>query len=242
MTYETFRPDTIKIFRNFTESLTFPIDIRFQVTNGNGSITLHVCQLLHAQPNFKVTIGGNEYTILAIDDDDNTITVEGEDPIIVSSFELYKPYFFYGSPIQTGMELTKETEVNIPHVPMVYFNPGNDRDGNGIEPQNKLANGDLYFLTKSNTLEWLNEQSYSEGVRPMRRLQQYYVDQMIEKGVSLFDIIPSGKIFKVDDYPKFGVYVREKGIAQNKWSDQLSGCGFPLDDLGIWDDGKCHDC
>ena len=242
MIYQTFRPDTIKIFRAFTESLIFPIDIRFQVINGDGTITLHVCQLLHAQPNFKVTIGGNDYSIEEIDDDANTITVKGNQPITVTSFELYKPYFFYGSPIQTGEELTKESEVNIPHVPMVYFNPDKDKDQNNASPTSKLVNGDLYFLTKSNTLQWLNEQTYIEGVRPMRRLQQYFVDQMIEKGVSLFDIIPAGKSFSVDDYPKFGVYVREKGVSQNKWSDQLSGCGFPLEDLGIWDDGKCHDC
>lgn len=242
MSYKTYRPDTIKIFRTFTESLTFPINIKSIINNNDGTLTLTVCELIHAQPGFEVTIETASYLITAIDDDLNTITVKGTTPITVTTFDLYKPFFFYGHPIQTGMELAKESEVNIPHVPMVYFRPDKDVDNNDITPINKEANGELYFLTKSNTLQWLNEQTYNEGVRPMRRLQEYYVDRMIEQGVSIFDIIPAGHEFSVSDYPKFGVYITEKGTQQNKWTDQLSGCGMPLGGLGIWDDGKCHIC
>lgn len=238
----TYRPDTIKIFRDFTESLTFPIEINSVVLNPDNTQTIFVCRLLHAQPNFSITIGAENYLIIAIDDDLNTITVSGSDPIAAVSFYLYKPYFFYGTPIQTGMELNKESEVNIPHTPMVYLRPDRDEDPNDIDPIARRCNGDLFFLTKSNNVEWLNEQLYDEGVRPMQRLQQYFVDQMIEVGVSIFNIIPAQKTFKPLDYPRFGVYITEKGIKQNKWSDQLSGRGFALEGLGLWDDGKCHDC
>lgn len=240
----TYRPDTIKILRDFTESLIFPINIKTVVDHGDGTFTLYVCKLLHAQPGFSITIEDNNYLITNIDDDENTntITVSGTAPITIRYFELYKPYFFYGTPIQTGMELNKESEVNIPHTPMVYFNPGNDGDMNDLDPQNKLINGGLFWLTNSNNLEWLNEDSYKYGVRPMRRLGQYYIDQMIEIGFSIFNILPANKMFRIDDYPKFGVYITEKGHVQNKWTDQLGGCGTKIGDLGIWDDGLCHDC
>jgi len=238
----TYRPDTIKVFRSFTESLIYPIDIKSVVNNVNGTYTLSVCRLLHAQPNFKITIGATEYKITAIDDDLNTITVEGTTPITATSFELYKPYFFYGTLLQMNVELTNQAAVNIPHVPMVFFQiPFVDTDYNDTDPINKSVTGDLFFLTQGDNFKWLNEQAFDEGVRPMRRLQQYYVDQMIELGMSIFNIVPANQEFKVGDLPKVGVQTR-KGTEKSWWCDNLSGCSMHMEGLGLWDDGKCHGC
>lgn len=238
----SYRKSTIKIFRDLVESMTFPIDIRTIVTDSDGNYVLYVCDIYHAQPNFTVEINAETYTIVAIDSEENTITLSGAVPIIVTSFELYKPFFFYGTPTQTNMELSKESQVNIKHVPMVYMIvPFDDVDQNDISPITKTISGDLFFLTQSNNLTWLNEQAFDEGVMPMRRLAENLVQKMIET-ISVFDILPDKKSFKMKDYPKFGVQIQGKGVNLSYWNDNLSGCSMRIESLGIWDDGKCDVC
>lgn len=237
----SYRKSTIDIFRDLVESMTFPVSIRTIVTNSDGTFSLYVCNIYHAQPNFTVEINSESYTIISIDSENKIITVGGLVPITVYLFELYHPYFFFGTPISTGVELNKESQVNIPHVPMVYFAlPFDDVNNNDLTPINKTITGDLYFLTQGNNFQWLNEQAYNEGVMPMRRLQENLEQKMIE-AISIFDILPENESFKIRDFPKFGVYL-SKGVEKSQWSDQLSGCSMRIDSLGIWDNGKCDDC
>lgn len=237
----SYRKSTIDIMRELVESMTFPVQILAVEPIDSNIQKLHVCDIFHAQPDFSVVIDSIVYRISEVDDVEKTITIIGTATVVVDSFELYKPYFFYGTPIQTGMELNKESEQNIPHVPMVYFAlPFDDTDQNDLSPITRKITGDLYFLTQGDNLQWLNEQAFQQGVKPMRRLQQSLEARMKEI-VGVFDIFPAGQSFEVRDFPKFGVFITN-GQKKSMWSDNLSGCKMRINNLGIWVNEVCEVC
>lgn len=238
----SYRKSTIDLLRDIANAMTFTVEIKSVTQNTDGTQTLSVCDIFHAQSDFTVTIDSYSYSITAIDANAKTITVKGTPTITATSFDLYKPYFFFGTPIQTGMELNKESEVNIEHTPMIYLAiPYQDKDSYDNSPITRQTTFDLYFLTKGSDGEWLNERLFDEGVFPMRRLMENFVQAIIDE-VKTFDIIPASQISAPKDFPNFGVYLQGKGIPKRMWTDKLSGTMLHFDGIGVWDDGLCKDC
>src|ERR1700751_1559070 len=113
-----YKQSSIDIIDNIISSLEFPVEIKTYVNNGVGNHTLTVCDMYHAQPGFVVTIGGKKYTITDIipatklfceAPTNDVIKIKGDaSNITATTFDLYKPFFFYGTPIAEGMELAQE--------------------------------------------------------------------------------------------------------------------------------------
>lgn len=216
--------------------MTFPVIITSVEMNDDGTQTLTVCDLYHAQEGFPVNIGGNEYIIREITYP-NIMRVSGTPEIEPQTFELYHPIFKHGTPIATGMEIGKIPEAN-DKTPMVWFMEQFDDDIFYKEesPFERRSRFKLFFLTQGDHAKWLTEEAYEKAIIPMRRLQEKFEQEMIAND-SLFNMDDCQ--VTVRNYAKFGVFIVEKGMPTGLFKDKLSGCEMDIKSLDIYRLGIC---
>ena len=231
-----YRRTMVDIFRDLVASMTFPVTIDSQSASGN-TWTLIVCDLYHAEVGRTVTIGGNDYVIASIDSDTNTMVVTGADPIVVTTFNLYLPFYFHGTPIATDDELVKENEANS-KTPMIWLLEtfGEEREQDPLSMHDRYFTGKLFFLTQADHEKWLTDEAYIKAIEPMDRLAQTFITY-IESNPGDFDL-PTLK-YKIDSYAKFGVYITNKGMEKNMFADKLSGVGISFSPLTLQKGGIC---
>src|SRR3989304_3963435 len=172
-----YKQNSIDIIGAVVSSMTFPVSITNVSSVGNVH-TLTVCDLYHSQAGFTVTIGGNDYLITQVLEPD-TIIVTGTAPIIVSSFNLYTPFYFHGTPIETNIELAQEKNA-FDKTPMVWF-LGNFTDrffDDSEDTREREIRFRLFFLTQANHEKWLVDDAYLNAIKPMRNLSEQFVEKL----------------------------------------------------------------
>lgn len=234
-----YRRNLIDIIRDQVEAMTFPVTITDQTTNADGSITLLCCDIYHAQPSRHVTIGGNDYKIVSIDDVSSTITVTGTVVITATTFNLYTPFFFSESPINIDNTL-KAIPLEENKTPMVYMllKYSEDYDDDEFEELNveRKSTFTLYFLTQSYPASWLIGDFMTNAVKPMERLMQNF-EQQLKNNIKMFDMVDARNSGTVN--PRFGVYINNKGDLKSYTADDLSGTQMDFN-LNIFRDRSCH--
>lgn len=232
----SYRADTIDILRSVVEAMRFPVTIKSVVEDSSGTFTLTVCDLYHAQPTFSVEIDGNSYTIVSVEHP-GTLVLTGTAPITADSFELYRPYFYHGTPIATGEELKQEDNA-FDKTPMVWaleqFEDVFHRDPD--DPVDRETTIRLFFLTQGDNELWTTADAYANAIKPMRRLQECFSDALAAD-TARFSYVPAEETVK--NYAKFGVYIQDKGSTRRLFADQLAGCEMPLSPLVIMKSGIC---
>lgn len=216
------RESLIDILKPIVEAMVFPIRIYKNDVNGI-DYKLHVNNVYHSQIGFEAIIGGNPYTIKEVNYSLNILTVTdetGTTPITVTEFNLYEPYFFHGTPIETGAELMPINDAS-KKTPMIWVMDGfTDTDDEDAESTtDRISKPRIFFLTQCNFNKVTN-QLHDEYERPMRSLKNSF-EKAIKNEWALFDTID----WKVDviAYNKFGVYIQNKGVPDSLFADQLSG-------------------
>lgn len=239
-----YRVPTIDIIGEAVAAMQFPVVINSVVEVEPTIFLLDVCDVMHAQKGFVISVGGNDYTIQSVAAP-NIIYAKGAQPITVASFEMYHPHFFHGTPISTGVELDKKKQA-FDKIPMVWFleqfTDTFNTDNNS--PIERKIKGRLFFLSTGNPKDWQTEQAWRDGILPMARLQERFEKQLMEMNW-LFQTEASQNepAFEYDTeyYHQFGVYITNKGMPEQLWTDKLSGVEMNFQQLRIFRDGLCKD-
>lgn len=237
----SYRPLAIDIIGQAVGAMTFPVEVKKVVQNNDGTQTLTVCDAFHAQAGFPVVIDEVEYQITAVEYNPDKITVSGSTTITADGFELYHPYFFHGTPIATGVELSNQTD-SFMKTPMVWMMEQYDEEIylNNHNPYDRTLSVRLFFLTQGDHENWETSDAYQNAIIPMRRLQERFEQLMIDSPDKFNTDVLSVEIL---NYAKFGVYINNKGMPKGLFADKLSGCEMNLRDLNIYRDfGTCEPC
>jgi len=221
-----YSENSIDIFRKVVEAMTFPISIK-SVSKSGKEYTLKVCNIYHSQPGFEVTIGGKKYVI--VDYSDETTLIVKEDSsleknypptIAATSFDLYKPYFFHGTPIGTEEQLVKIDDAS-KKTPMVWMLENYiDEPYDEFSAFEKDVNAKWFFLTQCDPEQMQSPELNHNCIKPMERLAQEFLKKL--------NNLPAR--FYMDEYrpqfithSKFGVYITNKGVQKSMFNDKLSG-------------------
>lgn len=229
-----YKRDIIDIIRSVVSSMTFPVTIQSVIADG-GNYVLTVDDIYHAQPTFAQTIDGTLFKIVDIDADANTITLSTTDVSVDitffdthTSFDLYTPYFYHGTPIATNDELQDKKRAKN-KTPMVWFLEQFEETffeyGGRKERDSSIR---LFFLTQAKHKDWQTDDAYHNAIQPMHRLAENFIDALKaykEDCRLVFNTEDEQKLtIKRRNYAQFGVYISMKGMEENLFADQLSGC------------------
>lgn len=215
------------ILSDTISSMSFPVSI-YKIAFAGNTYTLNVDDVYHAQVGEQniVTIGGNPYTITSVaygdrecDNSFDVLTVEdtqGSGAISVDSFNMYAPFFIYGTLTETGTELPTD---NSQCTPMIFLRLDETLDEtfheDPADPHERDTACELAFLTQG-VYEEKTQQLLDGGVTPMRRLMANFFEALKAevKTYETYDFNPKAKY-----YTK--VYVRDS--KKQLWSNKLSG-------------------
>ena len=246
-----YKQSSIDIIGNIISSLEFPVTIMSVANLGNGNHTLTVCDMYHAQPGFEVVIGGKKYLITDIEasvsDECGTrtydkIKVKGDaSNITATTFDMYEPFFFYGTPMAEGTELS--AVISSKDKTPMYWLRLDDFSETFYEDlrqrKERTLKFRLYPLSFSDHEKWVTAEAKRYVVDPMRRLAEIFVAK-IRDTPARFDRdnlqwdVPSV-------YPKFGVISINRGVENSLWHDKLGGVELSMT-LTIYKDQGCEKC
>jgi hypothetical protein len=224
----------VDILRGCLESMTFPVTVN-SVEVVLGTYVLSVCDIYHAQPSYKQTINDVLFKIEDIDADENTITLSTTEEIEedfwdnITTFNLYTPYFFHGTPIATGETELKQIKVKQDKTPLMWLleqfkERGTDDELNVIERTVDLR---LFFLTHDNQRDWKTDDAHRYAVQPMRRLAENFKRHLKTYKVDCKRVFDADKLeYDFLNYARFGVYIKDRGVEKNLFSDSLAGVEF----------------
>lgn len=229
-----YKESAIDILSEIIGDMYFSVSVKGYTNMGGGKHVLTVCDMYYAQPGFSVIIGGKKYKITeiipAVHPDCSIGTmdvmkVEGDASNITANvFDLYKPKFFYGTPIQQGVELGKKEELGgTDYTPMFWLNWGTLRNKfyhNETENKDRDMTIEFYALTQSDNDAWVTDQFKKNAVDPMERMMQLFFNK-VQAMSWRFDEYSLNEEYSY--LPRFGVYLTNKGMEKSLWSNRLSG-------------------
>lgn len=213
------------ILSEITAGMSFPVSYDSVTDNAGDSFTLNgVCDFHHVQPGFTVTIGGHDYLIVDYDATAKTITVEGTDPLSALTFNLYKPIFVHGTPMQQEAEL-KKISLSV-KTPMIYLMEPyhTENDYTALTSIDQRCDFTLCFLTQADIPKWLTKDFYHKSITPMKSLMEDTIQALVDS--NLFYNVKQKAEPKF--YTKFGINIKEQGTKQPYFSENLSGVGVDL--------------
>lgn len=242
----------IDVIGSLISPMTFPVEILTASNLGAGKHSLEVCNMWHAQPGFEVTIGGKKYLIEDIEDsvsdECGTRTVDkikvkgATGNITAKTFDLYKPFFFYGTPMAEGTELSA-VKSSKDKTPMYWLrlddfsNHGYTNDG--LERRERDIKFRIYPLSFSDHEKYTTEVAKKYVVDPMYRMAEVLI-KAIENNPGRFDTdnftwdIPAV-------FPKFGVISINRGVEKALWHDKLGGVELNIN-LTVYRQNVCDEC
>jgi len=214
------RKETVDIVKDLVSSMSFTFVGKAIIDNG-GTYTFTTCNTYHLQECFKVTIDGAVFTITDVNSD-VSITVK---PVLdstpaptVLTFSIYNPYYFYGTVIQTNLELEQISNSSA-KTPMIYLlEVAEDKffsNDNQLERESDLR---IFFLTQANFVDWKTQDTYENAISPMRSLAYSFIDTLKES-----KIIGRFNEYRLTNHTKFGVYMTDKGYEKRIFNDNLAG-------------------
>lgn len=228
-----YKQSSIDIIGEIISSLTFPVIIKQVVNNGNGVHTLSVCDMYHAQPGFYVTIGTKKYLITGItpavydpcgNSTNDVLVIKGDAAnITATTFNMYAPFYFYGTPMAEGTELSQVNQAK-DKIPMYWLRLDDFSEKffeNGTENKEREIKFRLYPLTTSDHEKWVTSQGINFAVNPMHRLAEMFVEK-VKAMPERFDV--NELVWDIPAvYPKFGVISINRGVEKSLWHDKLGG-------------------
>lgn len=221
--------------------MTFPVEYK-SISSTATTVTLEgICDIRHVQPNKVITVNsvnyrvksytavGSNFSILL------TKTTGQPNPPDSGTFELYKPAFFHGTPIQQQLEFGHIKDQQL-KTPMIYLmEPYRcDIDGNWDSSIYSRTDVTICFLAEAAVDGKTTNELQSDAVKPMYNLCQDFVAQMIEARMFYTDELK----YKITPHTKFGIYVKDAGVKQTVFNEKLSGVSLDIR-LELYCDQSC---
>jgi hypothetical protein len=218
---EMKRAETVDIVKDLVKSMSFTMDITLINDNGDGTYTLYACNTYHLQECFKVLYEGANWIVTNVDKN-TSITIK---PVLDSTpaptaleLDIYDPYYFHGTVIQTNLELEQISNSNL-KTPMIYLlEVLEDTFFNRDEKIERESDLRLFFLTQANFTDWKTQDSYANAIEPMRSLCYSFIDTLNSS-----KIISNFAQYRIINHTKFGVYMTDKGYEKRIFNDNLAG-------------------
>lgn len=191
---------------------------------GSGKYKLLTDNTYWLRPDKPIVIDGLNYQIdsFALNE---WIVVKGNIKPVVTSFEIYKPFFKNGTPRATNNELI-QIEDSVDKTPFIWLLEINRErivvdELSPVESENSLR---LFFLDQTNFEDYNTGDHYVNVIEPMTNLVEEFI---IELGkYSKFDEV---KEYVKINWAKFGVFVTDNGVERKILNDFLSGIEVQLD-------------
>lgn len=232
---------TTDIIASVVAAMPVGMEINSVALNEPNTYLLDVCDVRWAQKGFTVLIDAIEYTILSVNYP-NEIIVTGAQPITAVAFDLYRPFFFHGTPLSMNVELDKKKNAK-DKIPMVWLmeqfvDTFQTSSNNPIERKSRLQ---IFFLSTGDRANWQTDDAYKYGILPMQRMQKTFELQMAEmQDLFVVDAPPLPPLtYDLKYYHQFGVYIINKGMPDALWVDNLAGVEMNIPQLQIFADGLC---
>ena len=222
-----YKKPLANILNDLISSLTFPVTI-FKATQNGADWILNVDDAYYSQKGFTISIGGNNYIIQSVQAQStyDILTVTGTPTISVNTFNMYPIYFFYGTLVDGGIQLSQIANAT-QKTPLIFL-PVDDSlvetyHNDPVTSHERSSRCKLYFLSQGDD-SLLNPDALSLNVEPMKRLFEIFNDAT-KDAISIFDYY--NQDFDLKLYAKFGVYSGGKQPSK-LWADDLSGCGVDI--------------
>lgn len=229
--------ETVDIVKDLVENINLKLNIKTVSTSGDLH-TITVCNTLYLSGKsnnnsnpYQITIDNNEYDVISVEN--NTIVLQGVEPITLGLKSIASPYFFHGTVIQTNNELSCISDV-FEKTPMVYMRRTFTENWSRYTSIERTAEITLFFLTQADFSSWSIDDFDTFAIKPMRNLCYKFIDSLLTNK-------QIGKIenYSIIDNIKFATFVNEKGFENQKFNDTLSGVQLDIS-LPIRKNYKCN--
>jgi len=189
--------------------------------NLDGTYTLESCNTKHLQSGYIVTIDAVDYTITAVDVD-NSITIMGSPLPTTLVFDVYQPFYKYGTIITTNNELDKENDA-LDILPLVYLRTEFEETFNNRDSSfDRESAVEIFFLTQ-NDFSMTESEIESNGVLPMRNLAEMFIESLNKnKDIGIFTD------YKIKNWLRFG-FETQNGTTKKIFNYcDMSGCQLSI--------------
>lgn len=201
--------------------ITPSIEMDSIVDNMDGTYTITTCNTYYLRECKKVTIAANDYAVQSVIKD-TSFVVSGSVLPTGTSFSLYTPKYFHGTPLAIQKELSQikkgsdKTPTVLLHEIVREQNFSRDHDST-IEKEVDVS---LFFMDTSKFKEWKTDDHYNVCIVPMRSLLELFIDEMVAD-VKNYDTLNLD--YEVIPRANFGQFVTEKGYDRQLYTDYFSG-------------------
>jgi len=191
------------------------------VDNGIGSFTITVCNTLNIREKSPFKLNGIDYVATSVDTKLHEITfLTGIIPLVNDTIEGSVPFYFHGTPMATGSEITRILNSSN-KLPMIYLLEiiTDIKDNTPDSIIDRRSNVLLFFLDEANFGDWDTDQHYSEAIVPMMNYAELFVKYL--ENNSNIGVIDT---YEMTYHAKFGLNIKTNGgHLQNLFPDKLSG-------------------
>lgn len=208
---------TVDILEDFFNSLTYSSTVSNIIDNSDGTFTFNTCKTFHARVKSIVTIGGNDYTVTAFNNNVNITVTAAPAPVGVT-YTIAHPFYFHDTP--TSHNITLANTDKSAKYPMIWVREViKDTFDNDISSTiERNSNLRLYFLDNSNLEDWNTDEHYAEITNPMLNLFEEF-----KIHVNNYKFFGRPDDFEVTYHNRFGQYEDKKGHVKQFFNDNLSG-------------------
>lgn len=215
---------TVDIIGELLDDFTPKSKINNVTDNLDGTVTIDLCNALNLRDELKFTLNSIEYTVLSVLG--NSVTYEtGVLPISGDYVYPKKPFYFHGTPIATGNELSI-IENNTEKLPMVYLlEIIRDEFINDVNSSiDRETTVRLFFLDEANFEDWDTDGHYSNAIIPQANYAIEFKDFLSQhKYIGKLEGNSS-----LTYRAKFGISITQNGTQKNLFSNHLSGVELEL--------------
>ena len=201
--------------------ITPSITIDSTVDNGDGTYTLTTCNSYYLREAKTVTIDGIDYKVSNVVNNTSFVLTGSVLPT-ATTFALYTPFFFYGTPIQIQKELSAikrgkdKTPVFLLHEIVREQNFSRNYES-VIEKEVSIQ---LFIMDTSRFEQWQTKDHYNVCIVPMRSLLELFIDEMVADK-KLYDSLELD--YEVIPRVNFGIFSDQKGNLTELYTDYFSG-------------------
>lgn len=212
---------TVDIIEELVDGFNPSTMITSVVDNLDGTFTITVCNTINIREQSPFKIGATDYTAISVDTQYREITFESLiAPTINDIVYGSVPFYFHGTPMATGSEITHILETSN-KLPMIYLLEiiTDNKDNDPESSIDRLSTVSLFFLDEANFGDWDTDQHYSEAIVPMMNYAELFVNYLND----------TPNVGRIDNYDltyhaKFGLNIRTSGgHIQNLFPEKLSG-------------------
>ncbi len=215
--------ETVDIVRKLVDELDFTFCIDTCIDNLDGTFTLETCNTYHIQPlpNCKIEINGVKYVVTNVVSN-VSITIKGSVKPVVTTFQVAKPNYYYGSFIMVEGEIQKQDKLKNVTFPIVYLKQvfADDFNNNSENPIDRFSDVEIFFLAKSNFNNWQQEDHQLNTVNQMRSLAYNFIETLNKSRLIDENLLTD---YTLIDRINFGVTVTNKGSSKILIHADLTG-------------------